>query len=131
MPRKKTRKPELLPWQSANLDNSEKAFVQIGLSLYLNPEFQALTPLQQRVYEAMLMQAGRNREFTFPKSSMLRYGFDDKSAREAIKALINKGFIEKARSGQNLRKPNVYRFIPYWRTKQHCRYMNREDDNGS
>ena len=57
------------PWLSARLDCKEGRFVQVGNSLLLSKEFQALTAGARFLYLCMTMESAGKREFILYKSN--------------------------------------------------------------
>lgn len=105
----------MLPWLSARLDNREGRFLQIGNSLLLSKEFQGLSPGARHVYLTMALEAGGKREFTYPRSTALKYGFSESSALRYIRELVAAGFVEKIVCGRFARVPNQYKFSLRWK----------------
>ena len=102
------------PWLSARLDCKEGRFVQVGNSLLLSKEFQALTAGARFLYLCMTMESAGKREFIFPKSAAEKYGIARNSLTRQVAELQNKGFIS-VQSMANLRQPNEYSFCKSWR----------------
>ena len=67
----------ILPWVSGKADCKEGRFIQIGNSLLLSKEYQALSPGAGRLYLCMAMESGGKREFTFTHGIGKKYGFDN------------------------------------------------------
>lgn len=118
MPRKsKNARRELRPWQSANTDNREKIYVQVGLSLYESTAFHDLSKSARLTYLCMVSAAGFDEVFNFPQAGMVkRFGLSPRSVRRDIDELVKAGFITK-QSGKVTREPNIYRFSYEWKTK--------------
>ena len=114
MSRNKTHHSGLLPWLSAKPDGKEKRFIQIGNTLLLSKEFQALGSGAQRLYFAMAMESGGKRQFIFPQSAAKKYGITPSSLRRHVKELEQAGFLAVL-SLQNLRLPNEYEFSLRWK----------------
>lgn len=115
MPRRKTAKRCcILPWLSARPDCSEGRFIQVGNSLFLSKEFQALKPGPQMLFLAMALESGGKRDFEFPLSSATKYGIDDATFWRYVQKLEDAGFIVR-HSMANLRKPNEYNFTLAWK----------------
>ncbi len=109
------RSKQLPLWASAAPDGTEKAYIQLGLSLLTDKRYQALNGGAKHVYACMLSEARGSREFIFPKSAAKRYGISPSSLGRHVKELQAAGFIELASSGKVTREPNNYRFSLAWK----------------
>jgi len=114
---KSAKNAALLSWLSANADNREGRFIQIGNSLYLSKAFQSLTDGAKYTYQCMSMEAGGKRQFELPNSAFAKYGLPSRSCRRHIAELEEKGFIKK-QSGQTARLPNLYEFSLEWKSSK-------------
>lgn len=123
MPRKKAIS-ELKPWLSANPNNKEKRFIQVGNSFLFadavkgNPEkgIEKLSDAAFRLYHCMCMESAGQRNFEFPEQTAKKYGFTNKDTfRRKVKELTDKGFIEIVENNRTCRKANVYRFSLKWK----------------
>lgn len=114
----KRKKPEMLPWASAELDNREKSFSQFGLSLFKAKQFQALPLPVQKVYLCMILSAAGKPEFTFSRKTADDFGIAQSTLRRGVERLIADGFILCTERNQNLRQPNRYRFSTAWKLCQ-------------
>jgi len=111
MPRRKSAdKCSILPWLSAKPDSREGRFTQIGNSLLLSPKFKELTTGARSLYISMAMEAGGQREFEFPRTSAIKYGFPTTTFERLLKELLSVGCIVLKSSGKNTREANVYTF---------------------
>ena len=116
MGRKKSAVNCILPfWASAKQDCRDGRFIQVGNSLYLSKQFQALKPSAQILYHYMMMESGGRAEFTFPKKTATKYGLNYATVLKDIKELIAHGFIEKTCCGRFTRTPNEYKFSNLWK----------------
>lgn len=117
------RKPagncEIRPWLSAKSNCKEGRFIQIGNSLLLSKTFQKLSPGAQMMFLCMAMESGGRRDFKFPHSSILKYGFNKNYGAKYINELIENGFIELVSSGWTVRQANEYRFAFEWKSINH------------
>lgn len=115
MPRKKAGS-EVKPWLSANPDNKEKRFAQVGHSFCINQAVKDLSPAAFKMYICMADEAGADRTFEFPERAAKKYGFTNKDTfRRKIKELTDKGFIEIVENNRTCRKANIYRFSFKWK----------------
>lgn len=111
MPRgKKTPFP---PWQTCKPDGIEKRYIRIGNTQLLHPAMLGLSDKAQVIYFHMLMEAGGNKEFTFPRSKYHRIA-GNTAFQNAKEELIRAGFIKVKQNNANLRKPNIYEFCSDW-----------------
>lgn len=116
--RKKTAKQiDLKPWLSANWDNRDGRFIQVGNSLPLSKEFQSLGFGARWLYMCMAMESGGNRTFTFPHLAAKKYGFSSTSFERQTKELIEKGFIKLLDNPDHEQfKANQYSFSFEWKS---------------
>ena len=117
MPRKRSAEHcTVLPWLSGKADCKEGRFLQIGNSLFLSKDFQALSAGSQFLYLCMALESGGKRAFIFPLSAATKkYGLKPASFRRYIEELVKAGFIVR-HSMANLRQPNEYEFSLSWKT---------------
>ena len=109
---KSTRRAKpLSPWMSARPDNIDRRFIQVGNSLLLSDKFQKLKSGAQHLYMCMSMEAGGQKDFTFPQSAAKKYGIAPKTLQRNVDTLVKNNFIRKV-SGANLRVANQYTFTP-------------------
>jgi len=66
------------------------------------------------LYLRMGIEAGNDREFSFPLAVARRHGFTEMTFRRHVSDLIAAGFISKS-SGWTTREPNRYRFEFGWK----------------
>ena len=116
--RARAARKELPGWLSGNCDNCEPhGFVRIGNSLLKSKAFQELSFGQQAVYLACCVEAGKSRQFNFPRKTAENcYGFNWSTAHPALKALERKGFIRTIYSGRLTREPSLYEFCFDWKS---------------
>lgn len=107
----------ILPWVSGKADCKEGRFIQIGNSLLLSKEYQALSPGAGRLYLCMAMESGGHRRFEFPEETIKKYGIAPRSARRYIEELIEHRFIICISSGKNTRTNNEYEFFLDWKPR--------------
>lgn len=113
MGRGKAAQRSAIAWYlSANADNKEGRFIQVGNSLLLSKRFQELSDGARTLYFCMAMEAGGKSELEFPASCFAKYGIPERSARRRIQELVTKGFISRD-SGWTVRQPNKYKFLPW------------------
>lgn len=116
MPRYKAR--PLLPWLSTKSDFKDRRFVQVGNSLLLDKNFQALSAGARWLYICLADESGGEREVKFPHGAARKYGFAASSFDRYIKELREKGFVELTGGvGYGRFKANVYRFSFEWKAK--------------
>lgn len=108
------KKQPLLLWCSAQSDGRDKRFIQIGNSLFLSKEFQALSCGARYLYFCMIDEAGGKKIFELPKKEFTKYGLSATSTRRNIKELVGAGFI-KYQSGLTTRENNIYEFTTDWK----------------
>lgn len=70
------------------------------------------------MYLCMGLEAGGRQGFQFPRSAILKYGFNKNYGPKYIDELCDKGFIELVSSGRTTRTPNEYRFVFNWKADQ-------------
>lgn len=114
MRHKKAKNCDIKPWLSANLDNTEGRYIQVGNTLLLSKQFQALSAGARYTYLCMTMEAGIGRSFTLPKKAAVKYGIPAATLRRHVDELISAGFIQKT-SGANTKEPNIYSFEFGWK----------------
>lgn len=107
----------LAAWLSARLDCREGRFVQVGNSLLLSEQFQALSAGAKHTYLCMAMESAGKREFVFPRAAAQKYGIASMSLRRQVDELVKSGFIT-VRSGACVRAPNLYTFSFDWKAKR-------------
>lgn len=108
---------EIKPWLSAKYDCKEGRFIQIGNSLLLSKNFQALSIYARHMVLCMAMESGGRRQFIFPKSAGAKYGISYHTYRNCLAELKEALFIRCIEDNHTLRKPNVYEFISDWKSK--------------
>lgn len=111
---KRKSRPTIVPWLSAKPDDREKRFIQVGNSLLLSHDFQALGAGSRYLYFCMAMESGGRRKFTFPLAAAKKYGIPSTSLRTHIRELAAHRLI-LVHSMKNLRKPNEYEFSLEWK----------------
>lgn len=67
----------------------------------------------------MAMESGGRRDFKFPHSAVLKYGFNKNYGSKYINELRGAGFIELVSSGWTVRQANEYRFAVGWKSEEH------------
>lgn len=120
MSKKYKAKVELVPWMSANPDNTEKRFIQVGNTLLFHKTFQSLGAGSKMLYFCMAMESGGKRRFIFPQAAAKKYDITPSSLRRHVDELEAKGFI-KVYSGKPTREPNRYEFCSTWKLPPHPR----------
>lgn len=106
----------ILPWVSGKADCKEGRFIQIGNSLLLSKEYQALSSGAGRLYLCMAMESGGKREFNFTRGIGKKYGFAVSSYERYVKELKTQGFIEQIDNPDMAQyAPGSYRFIFDWK----------------
>ena len=108
---------QLPMWASAAPDGTEKAYVQLGLSLLTDVRYQELTGGAKHLYTCMLSEARGKREFIFPRATGERYGIPASSLTRQVAELKEAGFIEVVYSGKITREPSCYRFSFEWKNR--------------
>ena len=103
------------PWLSANADNREGRFIQVGNSFLLSKHYQSLSLSARCMYICMTMESGGKRKFEFPKSAGKKFGFPYTSYTRNLKELLDNQFIKCTQKNGNLRKANVYEFCMDWK----------------
>lgn len=105
------------PWLSANRDNREGRFIQVGNSLLLDKEhFQKLSSSAKLLLFYMAMESGGKREFKFTYSAAKKYGLAATTFERAKKELQDAGFIERVYDEEYSQfKAAVYRFSLEWK----------------
>lgn len=107
---------EIKPWLSAKPNCKEGRFIQIGNSLLLSKTFQKLSPGAQVMLLCMAMESGGRKNFKFPHSAILKYGFNKNYGAKYINELREAGFIELVSSGWTVRQANEYQFTIKWKS---------------
>lgn len=105
------------PWLSAKADCKEGRFIQVGNSLRLSEQFGKLKAGAKDLYYCMSMEAGGEREFTFPASCAGKYRISPSSFDRFKAELIDAGFIRIKESGRLTREKNVYEFVFDWKAR--------------
>lgn len=104
----------VLPWASAKRDCREGRFLQIGNSLLLSDQYQALSAGAQHLYICMMLEAGGRRSFVFPLTAAKKYGVPSTSFRRYVDELHAANFID-VQSGANAQMKNLYTFSLSWK----------------
>ena len=120
MSRRKSAKNVPIPgWLSANLDCKEGRFIQVGNSLLLSEDFQALKPTTQNLYLCLAMESGGRPVVKLSHSAALRkYGMPHTTYDRAVKELVAKGFIERVNDEEYSQfRTNEFRFSTVWKQK--------------
>lgn len=108
-------KHNIYPWLSVDRAGFEKnGYTQVGHSLLLSEAFTSLSMSARYLYITMASEAATSREFKFPLSKALRYGFTKSTFQRAVRELKDHGFISYS-SGWNTRTPNEYQFEFGWK----------------
>lgn len=108
----------LLPWLSANCDNKEGRFIQLGNSLMLNKRYQKLTPGARLFYQCLCMESGGQKTVKFTRGNAKKYGISKSSYDRHTKELMDNGFLEQVMSEDRLQfAPNVFCFSLSWKLK--------------
>ena len=118
----RAKKVPLHPWETGGTGgplSKNDWYARVCFSLLSHPAVKALSHLEARVYQAMLVRAAGKIEFTFPQAVYEKdYGLSKTSVQKAIKGLTAAGFIEVKKRNWKIRKPNVYRFTNGWKTRK-------------
>lgn len=103
------------PWETAlKTDTGEKAYIKTGLSLFLAPAFQKLSPGAQALYDRMRMESRGKRMFTFTRKTFEKYGIPERSGRRYVEELEAARFI-RCDHAKYTRAANVYEFTDEWK----------------
>jgi len=109
----KGKKTPFREWETTKKDGLERRYIRMGDTQMLHPSFQNLSHIARSVYIYMKLESGGKQIFEYPyskyKKIVSKQGFQD-----AVKVLVESGFIEIVEKNGNLRKPNIYRFSPRW-----------------
>jgi len=109
----KGKKTPFREWETTKKDGLERRYIRMGDTRMLHPSFQNLSHIARSVYIYMKLESGGKQIFEYPyskyKKIVSKQGFQD-----AVKVLVESGFIEIVEKNGNLRKPNIYRFSPRW-----------------
>ena len=111
---KRKHGPTIVPPLSANVDNKEKRFIQVGNSLLLSKQFHALSTGSRFLYFCMAMESGGRKDFILPQKDAKKYGIAPSSLRKHINELEAARFI-RVYSGKPTREPNRYEFCLSWK----------------
>lgn len=103
-------------WESANENGEEGRFARVSNSLMLHHATKNLTPLAFRVYVYMILEAGGQRDFEFPRVKWRGF-ISNGGFQKAKNELCEKGYIEVIFCGKITKEPNVYRFSSKWWTQ--------------
>ena len=110
----RSKKTPFPAWQTCKPTGIEERYIRLGNSQMLHPATMGLSDKAARIYNYMLLEAGGNREFTFPRSKYIRIS-SISAFKNAKDELISKGFIKEKQNNKNLRKPNIYEFSDAWK----------------
>lgn len=80
---------------SANLDNREDRFLQVGDSLLFSKAVQELHPGARWLYICMATESGGQRRFKLSHGKGRRYGFSDTTFDRYVYELEAGGFIKR------------------------------------
>lgn len=111
---KRKHGPTIVLPLSANVDNKEKRFIQVGNSLLLSKQFHALSTGSRFLYFCMAMESGGRKDFILPQKDAKKYGIAPSSLRKHINELEAARFI-RVFSGKPTREPNRYEFCQGWK----------------
>lgn len=116
MPRKR-RGGILLPWLSARPDGKEHQFIQVGQTLLLNSQFQALTTSAQMLYVCMAMESRGKQYVRFSRNTAHKYGINKNTFSRRVKELREAHFVEIDYVGTYYQfQPTQYRFVTNWKS---------------
>lgn len=117
MPRRKAApNVKISRWLSANHDNREGRFIQVGNSFMLSPKVHELTHGAQWLYFCMLMESGGNQEVVFPRSAAKKYRIASTSFERNVHELETHGFVERVQPpGQERWVKSRFRFCIKWK----------------
>ena len=116
--RKAAKNVPIAAWLSAKPDCREGRFIQVGNSLLLSKEFQALTASAKLTYLALCMEAGGKSMVKLSHSGAEKYGLSSSSFDRSIKQLLACGFLEQLEDDNRAQfATNVYRFSYRWKQK--------------
>lgn len=110
----RSKKTPFPSWQTCKPDGVEQRYIRLGNSQLLHPAMLKLSDKAQIVYIHMLLEAGGNREFTFPRSKYSPIA-GHTAFQKAKEELIRCGFIRVKQNNANLRKANIYEFTDDWK----------------
>lgn len=118
MPKHKAAKnADIRPWLSARCDCKEGRFIQLGNSLLLSKEYQALSSGARHMYACMTMESGGKKTYEFSKNRTgAKYGIPGTSFDRHVKELKEKRFILCIEDNHTIRQPNLYEFCLDWKT---------------
>lgn len=91
-----------------------KSFVALPHSLLMNKRYKKLKSSSQMIYTYMTDYANGGEYTKFPKSIYTEIT-TCQTFNNAIKELVENGFIEIAENGRFTRTENIYRFIDKWK----------------
>lgn len=116
MARKKAaQNADIKPWLSARRDCKEGRFIQVGNSLLLSKEFQALSPGANHMYACMALEAGGKNEFEFPRNAGAKFGIPETSFKRHKAELVEHRFIKCKQNNGNVQQANIYMFCSDWK----------------
>ena len=110
----RSKKTPFQPWQTCNNKGEEKRYIRLGNSLLLHKAVFDLSDKAFRVYVYMLIEAGGEKKFTYPRSKY-KYISSIDGFQRAKKELIQKGFIKEIEKNKQRRKENLYEFSEDWK----------------
>ena len=102
----------IVPWLSARKDNREGRFIQVGHSLLLSPEYQALTGTAKHLLLTMALESGGHSTVVYTHGTARKYGIPGSSYDRAINDLRAAGMVELLGEPPLPQyKPNCYKLI--------------------
>ncbi|MCR4606696.1 MAG: hypothetical protein K5771_03110 [Oscillospiraceae bacterium] len=110
---------QFLLWLTAKKTNRDEGrFIQVSNSFLLSEVFHKnLSYGAQMLYLCMALEAGGQKSFKFPNSTMKKYSFPVRTARRFIEELEEQGFI-KCNHALYTRQANVYEFVYDWKDRE-------------
>lgn len=111
----RTKKTPFPPWFTTRTDGFEKRYIRLAVTLTSSEAFRDLSNSAVRIYINMMMEAGGNKDFTFPCNKYINY-MSKQTFFKARTELVNHGFITIKQNNRNLRKSNIYSFSDGWKS---------------
>ncbi|MBO5247509.1 MAG: tyrosine-type recombinase/integrase [Eubacterium sp.] len=106
----RTKKTPFPPWFTTRADGIEKRYIRLGVTLTSSEAFRDLSNSAVRIYLNMMMEAGGNKDFTFPCHKYINY-MSKQTFFTARTELVNHGFITIKQNNRSCLNTQLKRFL--------------------
>ncbi len=114
--RRTARNVAISPWLSARLDCREGRYIQVGNSLLLSKQYQALNASARFLYLCMALESGGRPSVRFSHGAARKYGIASSTFERSAKELTDAGFIRLELDEERAQyAANTFRFTDCWK----------------